>query len=64
VASLGGKHKRRVAVAVAHIDVGTLAKLGCRRLDVPLIGSRDQNMGLPRIILAHGDPSGYQTPVV
>src|SRR3984893_8401196 len=56
VASFGGKYKRRVAVAVARIHIGSLLKPGYRRLDVPLIGCRDQIIGLLRIIPAHDNP--------
>ena len=42
VASFGREDKCRVAVAVARIHIGSLLKPGYRRLDVPLIGSRDQ----------------------
>src|SRR5450631_1497026 len=41
VASFGGKYKRRIAVAIARIHIGSLLKPGYRRLDVPLIGSRE-----------------------
>jgi hypothetical protein len=41
VASFGGKHKCRVTVAVPRIHIGSIAKLGYRRPDVPLIRSRD-----------------------
>ena len=58
VASFGGKHKCRVAVAVARIHIASPLKLGYRRLYVPLIGYRDQIIGL-RIIPAH-----WQSPIL
>jgi hypothetical protein len=63
VASFGGKHKCRVAVAVARIHIGSLVQLGYPRLDVPLIGNRDQIIGLLRIIPAHDNPPYCQTPL-
>ena len=63
VASSGGKHKCRVAVAVARIHIASPVKLGYRRLYVPLIGYRDQIIGLLRIIPAHGNPPYCQTPL-
>ena len=64
VDSFGGQHQCRVAVAVAHIDIGSLVKLGHRRRDVPPRRSREQIMALLGIIPAQENPPRRQkTPL-